>query len=273
VVTVASALILLALLVGGEQYLSHHNSPGPNAVATDTPVAPTATATATTAPSGTPVASALTACSAPLQISDDASCIPTPPATVTEPPVLDAASPGCGPSPVTWKLYDNTDINCSATSGTELTATSNKQLGCVDAQQVTSSDGYASIFVTQGSGSPVLAFRQGEEPGQSSTTVTSTGYFFKVSISSQAAQFVFYRIDSSGSTVITNGDVPGQLAQHFVIGVLYSGTTFNFYINGQPIGNATDSLTPAIASGWYGACVDGGTVSFRSGQDYNASAG
>ncbi len=275
-VTVASALILVALLIGGEQFLSHHSTTSPDASSTETaqariaqtqtPVAPTVTPT--TAASGTPVASVLPACNAPLLISDDANCIPAPPASFIGVSVLDEASPGCGPTTVTWRLYNNTGIACSATNGTQLTATSPTQLGCVEAPQVTTSNGYASVFVTQGSGSPVLVFRQGEEPGQSSTTVTSTGYFFKVSASSKSVQFVFYRIDSSGSTVIQTGTIPGQLAQHFVIGVLYAGNTFNFYINGQHIGTASDSLTPAIASGWYGACVDGGTDSFRSAQDY-----
>jgi tRNA A-37 threonylcarbamoyl transferase component Bud32 len=270
VVTVASALVLLALLIGGEQYLSRHTT-GPKASATQTPVAPTATST-TPAATGVPIAGALPTCNAALQISDDANCIPAPPTPITGAPLLNQASPDCGPSDVTWTRYNNTGLACSAGDGTELTATSTTQLGCVEAQQVTTADGYASIFVTQGSGSPVLAFRQGEEPGQSNTTVNSTGYFFKVSTSPQGPQFVFYRIDSSGSTIITNGSVPGQLAQHFVMGVLYSGNTFNFYVNGRPIGNATDSNTLAINSGWYGACVDGGMVAFRSAQDYKSSA-
>ena len=46
--------------------------------------------------------------------------------------------------------------------------------------------------------------------------------------------------------------------------VLYTGTTFTFYINGQQIGSATDSNTPAISSGWYGLCVDGGSATFQS---------
>lgn len=275
VVTVASALILVALLIGGEQYLSHHHTASPGASSTQTaqarnaptqtPEAPTVTPTA--AASGTPAASALPVCNAPLQISDDANCIPVPPASFVGVSVLDEVSPDCGATTVTWRLYNNTGIACSATNGTQLTATSPTLLGCVEAPQVMTSNGYASIFVTQGSGSPVLAFRQGEESGQSSTTVTSTGYFFKVSASSKSAQFVFYRIDSTGSKVIQQGNIGAQLAQHFVIGVLYAGNTFDFYINGQHIGTASDSLTP-IASGWYGNCVDGGTVSFRSAQDY-----
>jgi hypothetical protein len=263
-VTIVSAVVLVALLVAGEQYLSRHNSPGPTGSATNTVPASTVTATATT-PSGT---AALPPCTAPLLISDDANCIPVPPSGATQPPVLNESSPDCGPTTVTWNVYNNTTIKCSATNGSELTATSTKNLGCVEAPQVTTADGYASVFVTQGSGSPVLAFRQGEEPGPSSNTVNSTGYFFKVSPSAQGAQYVFYRIDSSGNHVILPGTITSPLAQHFVIGVLYSGTNFNFYINGQPIGSAADSLTPAISSGWYGDCVDGGAVSFRAAQVY-----
>ena len=42
-----------------------------------------------------------------------------------------------------------------------VTATTSGQLGCVEAKTVTVADGYASVFVTQGGGNPVLVFRQG----------------------------------------------------------------------------------------------------------------
>jgi hypothetical protein len=53
--------------------------------------------------------------------------------------------------------------------------------------------------------------------------------------------------------------------------VLYTGTTFNFYINGQPIGSATDSNTPTISNGWLGLCADSGSVKFQTAQDYKAT--
>jgi serine/threonine protein kinase len=289
-VTGLAALLLVALLIGGEQYLSKHSGQ-PTATATQTAIASThqtetaqAAPTATSTPAVTSTAAsslALPTCTSPLAIGDNADCVPAPPSSVTGAVVLNEPSPGCLPSSVTWTPYSNTGKDCSATDGTQLTAKSSGQLGCLEAQQITTSDGYASVFVTQGTGSPVLVFRQGEIQSNGTGVFSSTGYFFKVT--AQTDLFVFYRVDSTGTiTTIRSGGIPGQLAAHFVMSVLYTGSTFTFYINGQPIGSATDSATPgsgtpgtttpAISSGWYGLCVDGGEVSFRSAQNKSAAS-
>jgi hypothetical protein len=277
-VTGLAGLLLVALLVGGEQYLSRR-SDQPNATATQSAIAGThQTETAQAAPTATSnstvtatVASnlALPTCTAPLAISDNADCVPAPPASFTGTEVLDEPSPGCVSSSVIWTPYNNTTKECSDTDGTKLTATASGQLGCLEAQAIKTSDGYASVFVTQGTGSPVLVFRQGEIQNSGGTVFSSTGYFFKVS--AQTDQFTFYRVDATGSTTIQTGSIPGQLAAHYVMSVLYTGSTFTFYINGHTIGSATDPATPAISSGWYGLCVEGGEVSFRSAE--NRSAG
>ena len=139
----------------------------------------------------------------------------------------------------------------------------------MEAKSVTVADGYASVFVIQGGGNPVLVFRQGEYLANG--IENSTGYFLKISTTTGSPGFVFYRFDSTGSTIINSASIPGTLAQHFVLSVLYSGTMFTFYINGQQIGSATDSNTPAISSGWYGLCVDGGSATFQSAENEKAA--
>ncbi|PWT78552.1 MAG: hypothetical protein C5B60_01005 [Chloroflexi bacterium] len=273
-VTSLAGLLLVALLIGGEQYLNRQGNNHPNAAATQSALASThQTETAQAAPTAIPSVTGtigptlgLKTCTAALAIGDDATCVPPPPPSFAGTSVLDEPSPGCLPSAVAWTPYSDTNKDCSTTDGTKLTATTTGTLGCLEAQSVTTSNGYASVFVTQGSGSPVLVFRQGET---GTTVLTSTGYFFKVT--AQTDQFVFYRIDATASTVIQHGAIPGQLAAHYVMSVLYTGSAFTFYINGQSIGTATDSGTPAISNGWYGLCVDGGTASFRSAQNRSAA--
>jgi tRNA A-37 threonylcarbamoyl transferase component Bud32 len=295
-VTGLAGLLLVALLIGGEQYLSNQGSQR-NATATQSALAGTRqTETAQAAPTATsiPTATSATAsklalptCTAPLAVSANADCVPAPPPSVTGATVLNEPSPGCLSSAVTWTLYNDSSKDCSATNGTSLTATTSGTLGCLEAKSISMSDGYASVFVTEGTGSPVLVFRQDLIPGNGTGVFTSTGYFFEVLIKGQSDQFVFYRIDATGNTPIQNGEIPGQLAAHFVMSVLYTGSTFTFYINGQAIGSVSDSGTPgsgtpgsgtpgsgatAITSGWYGLCVDGGQVSFRSAQNQKAAS-
>jgi serine/threonine protein kinase len=284
-VTGLVGLLLVALLIGGEQYLNRHIGQ-PTATATqsgltgaqqtETAQAAITATSAVTVTATTASTLGLPACTAALAISDNADCVPAPPPSVTGAMVLNEPSPGCVPSGVTWTRYNDTNLDCSATNGTSITATTSGTLGCLEAKSITTSDGYASVFVTEGTGSPVLVFRQDLIPGNGTGVFSSTGYFFEVLIKGQSDQFVFSRIDATGNKTITNGVIPGQLAAHFVMSVLYSGSTFTFYINGRMIGSATDpattgsgtpgSGTPVISSGWYGLCVDGGQVSFRSAQ-------
>jgi serine/threonine protein kinase len=275
-VTGLAGLVLIALLIGGEQYLSRQGSqPNPTATQSDQAGAhqtETAEAGQTVTPTATTTQTlALPTCTSVLAISDNANCIPAPPPSFTGTENLHEPSPGCLPSAVTWTPFDNTNTRCSATNGTTIVATTSGQLGCLEAKSVLTSDGYASVLITRGTGSPVLVFRQGQVPSSGSPVVTSIGYFFEVSATAQGDQYTFYRFDSTGSTPIRNGLIPGQLADHFVMSVLYSGNMFTFYINGQTIGSATDLATPAISNGWYGLCVDGGEASFRSAQNQSAA--
>ncbi len=276
--TGALGLLLIALLFGGEQYLSHHTAKtGSTSTATATVTAAsataTATATATTGPSPTAATNSLpTLATCPstttLSVTDDATCLPSPPASVQGKVAVDDPWPGCDPSTTAWMKYDNTTTKCSTTDGTELTATAANQLGCLEAQSAIVADGYASAFVTQGSGSPVLVFRQGTSASAGTSVVSSTGYFFEVS--AQNDTYNFYRIDASGTpTTIQTATIPGKLAQHYVMSVLYTANMFTFYINGVQIGSQPDTAAPAIDSGWYGLCVLAGTDGFRSAQNQN----
>ena len=203
-----------------------------------------------------------------LSVTDDATCLPPPPASVQGKVAVDDPWPGCDPSTTAWMKYDNTTTKCSTTDGTELTATAANQLGCLEAQSAIVADGYASAFVTQGSGSPVLVFRQGTSASAGTSVVSSTGYFFEVS--AQNDTYNFYRIDASGTpTTIQTATIPGKLAQHYVMSVLYTANMFTFYINGVQIGSQPDTAAPAIDSGWYGLCVLAGTDGFRSAQNQN----
>jgi serine/threonine protein kinase len=271
-VTVLIGVLLVALLFAGQQYLSR--SSGSNTGHTSGPTqtastSPTATPTLVTGSPTATVIAGTPVCSAPLQISQDANCIPAPPSTFQGSSVLNDPSPLCVSTGVGWKAYANTDTNCPRSGGVLVTATSTGQLGCLEANGITVADGYASVLVTQGTGDPVLAFRQGFI--NNGSVENSTGYFFKVATTSSGPQYIFYRIDSTGSSVIQNPSIPGTLARHYVMSVLYIGTTFTFYINGQQIGTITDSSTNAISGGWYGLCVDGGSATFQSAQNYKAA--
>jgi serine/threonine protein kinase len=271
-VTVLIGVLLVALLFAGQQYLSR--SRGSNTGHTSGPTQtastrPTATATlATGSPSATVIAGT-PVCSGALQISQDANCIPAPPSTFQGTSVVNDPSPLCVSTGIAWSAYTDTKTKCPTSGGVQVTATSTGQLGCLEANGVTVADGYASVFVTQGTGDPVLVFRQGFV--NNGSVENSTGYFFKVATTSSGSQYIFYRIDSTGSAIIQNPSISGTLAQHYVMSVLYTGTTFTFYINGQQIGTITDSSANAISSGWYGLCVDGGNATFQSAQNYKAA--
>jgi serine/threonine protein kinase len=272
-VTVLIGVLLVALLFAGQQYLSRtggshtgHTSGSPTKTAS---TSPTATATLVTGSPSATVIAGTPVCSAPLQVSQDANCIPEPPTSFPGTSVLNDPSPLCVNTGVDWKAYTATKTSCPTSGGVQISATSTGQLGCLEAQNVTVADGYASVLVTQGTGDPVLAFRQGF--ASNGSVENSTGYFFKVATTSSGSQYIFYRFDSTGSTIIQNPSISGTLAQHYVMSVLYTGTTFTFYINGQQIGTIADSSPNAISSGWYGLCVDGGSATFQSAQNYKAA--
>ncbi|HEV2460883.1 MAG TPA: protein kinase [Ktedonobacterales bacterium] len=280
-VTALAALLLLIAIAGGAALAQQQQQQQAHTEATQTAIAQTATARAQ--PPATATATQTPAnifCTQPLQVSDDATCVPLPPSPPfqsTATPLAQDAAPGCDVSTISWTLYGNTQKDCSvaSTDGTVLTATSQQLLGCLDAESVRTADGYVSMLAKGGNGNPVLAFRQ-SQLSSGGNTFTAIGYFFKVIPS--ADSFLLYRIDNQGEAPVTSGALPAPLAAHFVMGVLYQGSHFTLYINGQTVGSATDPTAnaqvraapaspaappPALTSGWFGICVDGGAATFR----------
>ena len=278
-VTALAAILLLIAIAGGAALAQQQQQQQAHIEATQTAIArQTATARAQPTATATPTPTAF--CTQPLQVTDDATCVPLPPSPPfqsTATPLAQDAAPGCDVSTISWTLYGNTQKDCSvaSTDGTVLTATSQQLLGCLDAESVRTADGYVSMLAKGGNGNPVLAFRQ-SQLSSGGNTFTAIGYFFKVIPS--ADSFLLYRIDNQGEAPVTSGALPAPLAAHFVMGVLYQGSHFTLYINGQTVGSATDPTAnaqvratpaspaappPALTSGWFGICVDGGAATFR----------
>ena len=272
--TVAAALVLLAAVVAGTLFArGQQQADEANAAATRTAQAaataitsPTSIATATTAPA----VGAVPPCApgTTLAAGDDATCLPTPPAQASA-LALNDASPTCGSSGATWGKLDNTSVSCPTDGGIEVTATAANTLGCVEAAQPAVADGYASAYVTQGSGSVVLGIRQGQAPGANGS-FTGTGYYVK--LDPTHGQYIVYRIDAAGTTNLLPipGSITAPLARHFVLGLLYKGNQLTVYVNGHIMGGAiSDTSARAITTaGGLALCADGGSVSYRSAQIY-----
>ncbi|HST89796.1 MAG TPA: serine/threonine-protein kinase [Ktedonobacterales bacterium] len=274
--TVAAALVLLAAVIAGTLFAhGQQQTDEANAAATQTAqanaaatAAPTATvpASATT----TPAVGAVPACApgTTLTAGDDATCLPPPPAQASA-LALNEASPLCPTSAVTWTKLDNTGVSCPTDGGIQVTATAANALGCVEAAQPAVADGYASAYVTQGTGSVVLGIRQGQAPGANGS-FTGTGYYVK--LDPTKGQYIVYRIDAAGTTNLLQipGSIAVPLAKHFVLGLLYKGNQLTVYVNGHIMGNAiSDPSTRAITTaGGLALCADGGAVGYRSAQVY-----
>lgn len=280
-VTALAALLLLVAIIGGLRLANQ-----PSASATPTPSATTgqATATATTQPTGSPSVTAspgtpspgpeptsIVFCTQPLQISDDATCTPTAPTSITKPATVSDPAPTCysGSGATSWTPASNTNIACAGVDGVSIQPTAaSGVLGCLFAQNATTTSGYASMFVyPSGSGSAVLGILQNEVP-TGATTYNVDGYFLKI-VGGASPHYVFDKVDNQGkSTTITSGAISSSLAAHYVVGVLYNVGSFTFYINGQSIGTASDST---YTSGWLSLCADGGPVAVKDALLYKAS--
>jgi hypothetical protein len=193
-------------------------------------------------------------------VTQDATCIPLPPVSVGT-SLLDAPAPSCDRSGISWSPSDNLNKSCGGQSSVTLTATSAGHLACLGDYTLSSGDGFASVFVASGSGAPVLAIRQ-REVSSGGNGFNITGYYFHVSPST--GQYTFYRIDANGApTTVPVHTLQGPLAAHFVLGILYHSHSFTLYVNGVPVGTATD-LT--YTTGGFGICADQGSVTFRDAQ-------
>ncbi len=256
----ALTAVLLVAAAGGGTVLIRQQQDQQNAQATQTAQA-ALTATAGVTPTATQIAS-LPQCAPGTTLGEtqDATCVPPPPVSAGT-PLLNATAPTCDASGVAWTVNTNTTKACNGQASTTLTATSTTSLACIEDFNLASGDGYASVYVTNGSGDPVIAIRQAQVP-QGNNQVQITGYYFKVDPGS--GQYLFYKVDSSGAPgTATLQSLQGPLAQHFVLGVLYQGSSFTFYVNGVNVGSASD---PTYTTGGFGLCVDQGATTYRTAQ-------
>src|SRR5262249_30182699 len=152
-ITAVAALLLLASVVGAVAFVQHQQE-GPSAQAT-----PTSTQSVTVSPSALP--GGLVACIGPLQVSDNASCIPLPPPRAQQSnSVLNSPAPRCDNSGASWSENTDTVHTCNGATSVTLKDTSQSTLACeVDfnvASSSAGSAGYASVMVTKGDGDPVV---------------------------------------------------------------------------------------------------------------------
>ncbi len=262
----ALTAVLLVAAAGGGTFLVHQQQDQQNALATQTAQA-ALTATANVTPTATQIAT-LPQCApgTTLQETEDATCVPPPPVSVGS-PLLNATAPTCDASGTSWTASSDTTKTCDGQASVTLTTSSSASLACIEDFGVSSGDGYASVYVGNGTGDPVIGIRQAQV-AQGNNGFIVTGYYFKVD--PQAGQYLFYKIDSSGQPGTgTLHSLQGPLAAHFVLGVLYQGDSFTFYVNGVDVGNATDAT---YTTGGFGLCVDHqnaatqGSATYRTAQ-------
>jgi serine/threonine protein kinase len=269
-VTALAAILLLIAIAGGAALAQQQQQQQAHADATQTASAQTATAraqsTATATATSTP---ASIFCTQPLQVTDDATCVPPPPSQVSATPLLNDTAPDCDSSGVNWTRTNFLQKSCPGTGGTQIGATTLQTLACLDAESAVTSNGYVSVLVTSqsGNGSAVLAFRQGKQTTTGNGFVL-TGYYFKVSPAQNT--FVLYKYDGHASRSITSNSLP-QLAQHFVMGVLFADNHFTLYINGHEIGAGFEAQG-TTSTGWFGICADSGTEVFKYALEYSSGS-
>jgi serine/threonine protein kinase len=269
-VTALAALLLLIAIAGGAALAQQQQQQQAHADATQTSSAQTATArtqsTATATATATP---ASIFCTQPLQVTDDAPCVPPPPSQVSATPLLNDTAPDCDSSGVTWTSTNFLQKSCPDTGGTQIGTTALQTLACLDAESAVTSNGYVSVLVTSqsGNGSAVLAFRQGKQTTPGNGFVL-TGYYFRVSPAQNS--YLLYKYDGHATQRITSNSLP-QLAQHFVMGVLFAGNHFTLYINGHEIGAGFEAQGTA-STGWFGVCADSGAEVFKYALEYSSGS-
>ncbi|HKT38327.1 MAG TPA: hypothetical protein VJR48_08135, partial [Ktedonobacterales bacterium] len=271
-VTALAAVLLLVAIIGGIGLASRYNNSNTGkATATATTAQPTATATAT-GPAITPTlppTGNINFCPAgtTLQVDDDATCVPLPASVSLTNPLISDVAPTCDTNgSIQWKTADNTTLTCGAsTSSLTITPTQANTLGCVYAPQPNLAAGYASVLVTNGAGMPLLWVRQ-NSVSLGGGLFRFSGYYFEVT--SLGPQF--FRVNADGTT--TDLTPPGITsftpAAHYVLGVLYNGSTFDLYINGNKIGTAADP-DKSFSKGWMSLCAQNSPVTFQNALLYS----
>src|SRR5262249_32632276 len=152
----------------------------------------------------------------------DATCLPRPPDGVAQTLILNSPAPICDTSGINWTQLDNTNHHCNGQTSVQVTAptSAGTSLACLEDFTLSSADGYASVYVTKGNGSPFLGVRQRQVQG-AGATFTVAGYYLQV-LPAQG-QYAFYRLDGKTTTTqsLASGTLAGSLAQDFVMGIAY----------------------------------------------------
>lgn len=236
---------------------------------TNTTVKPTSTATR---PAATIAISPIATCGAASSIETNIACPPSPPVQVGQ-VIISSRIPECQSDGISWTKSDATKIDCDTDKNHLLiTPTVPGQLACVNAQDISIADAYATVIAVPqspaGSSNVVLAFRQGTGNSITGTPGTNhiTGYYFGIYTGTN--QYALYTIDASGTphpVPNASGSLPGTLADSFALGVYYRGSTIQLYINNHLLTSTTNTT---FTNGWIGLCADKGTVGFNDLQVY-----
>jgi serine/threonine protein kinase len=271
VTALAAVLLIVAIIVAitlanGRPTVSGTPTPtmttGPTATATGQPTgSPVTTVGPGTQPPAQPV---IAFCKQPLQISDDANCVPNPPSSITSAAMVSDAAPTCdSPTPATtWTAASNTSKNClqGGLGGVNVQPTTANALGCLFAQDANTTSGYATMLVKPGSGGAAVLGILQNKVTTSGSSYNVTGYFLKI-VGGASPQYQFYTVDGQGnSSTVTSGAIADSLAADYNVSVLFGQGNFTLYINGQQIGTAPDST---YTSGWLSLCAQGGPVAIK----------
>jgi hypothetical protein len=199
-----------------------------------------------------------------------AACVPPPPITVTGAELQDPV-PACDGAE-SWTVENNTQKTC-ASSGVTIAPTdaSSSTLACLDARQLNVPTGYMVALVTRSSGGVALGFR--ESLGNATDNGSShfvAGYYLLLLPSSGAANapldhYELLALDAGGKSneIGSATSLPATPAQTFAVGVTFTGSQLTFYVNGQKVGTATDTM---FTTGWMGLCTYQGQSSFADAQ-------
>lgn len=256
-ITLLATAVLLVGVIGGAEYLNARNGPTMQGTPTvSSSQAATASISAATATSTEAVQ--VTPCAGTPTSGQD--CFPAPPVPVGQPLLADH-SPNCdtqGQTLYQWRATTATTSNCPSGGGLSLTATSPQHtLACMNAQAVTTVDGYLGATVERGAGNAVLAFRQANGSG---STFNISGYYFTVGQGEATAPlYALYTIDTNGkSHTLRDGTISQSIANPLNIGMELKGAQITLYVNGTQIDSVSDSTFSQ--GGYVGVCTTGTAV-------------
>jgi len=260
---VLAAVVLLIAVIGTGGVLAQQQAQR-SAEATHT----AQTQTAGAQPSATLGATATTATTPSVTVTGGPFTTPTPPSGVGTQVFYDPA-PGCdSQTPSPWTKDNNTTVNCGQTGASQVTATSQSNLACIQQRGQNQPNGYLIVTVSPQTGKVALGFRQGIGVIGSNGTNT-TGYYFTVDPSSR--QYGLFAVNGQGQSSPVSGasgTLPNALPATFTFAVLFRGADIYPYVNGEALQTVQDTT---FNQGWVGLCTDG-SATFQNAQLYGLSS-